>query len=80
MKKLSYVIRKDGMYLLNYQPSTIREFDKEGNLSDMYTCLWGEGTSGAKIFTNRAHAQEIKKVIDADAVEEVLAEVDKYGA
>ena len=78
MKKLAYIIRKDGQYLLNYQPSNIREFDKNGNLTDVYTCLWGDDKRGAKTFMNRARAREIKKMIDADAVEEVVAEVDDY--
>ena len=80
-KQTEYVVRKDGLYLLNYQLSEIREFDSTGQLADVYTCVWGDGRKGAKAFKSKSQALAVMKMVDADNVDSVFAEVEmKYEA
>lgn len=75
-KKLVYVVRKDGLYLISYRKSGIREFDSHGKLTDVYTGVYGESGKGVKVFKQKAMALEVMRMISGDAVEEVYAEVD----
>lgn len=75
-KKTVYVVRKDGLYLISYQKSDIREFNNNGILADVYTDVYGENRNGAKAFEHSAMAEEVMRLIDGDAVEVVFAEVD----
>ena len=75
-KQTVYVVRKDGLYLLSYQLSEIREFDSTGRLADVYTCIWGESSMGARAFRHMARARAVMNMVDGDAVEEILAEVN----
>lgn len=79
IRQTVYVVRKNGLYLLSYQLSEIREFDSTGALADVYTCLWGNSRQGAKAFQSRATALYMMKAVDGDAVVEILAEVNAYG-
>ena len=76
MTKFVYVIRKDGMYLIGYSLSSIKEFDSHGNLMPVYTCVWGDRRKGAKAFNSKARANEVRKMIGADDIERMLAEVE----
>jgi len=75
MTKFVYVIRKDGMYLIGYSLSSIKEFDSHGNLMPVYTCVWGDRRTGAKAFNSKARANEVRRMIGGDDVEKMLAEV-----
>ena len=75
-RKTAYVVRKDGWYLASYQLSDIREFDRNGHLAEVYIGVYVEGKKGARMFTNMNKAMEVKRLIDGDAVESVLTEVD----
>lgn len=70
------MVRKDGWYLASYQPSDIREFDRNGHLAEVYIGVYVEGKKGARMFTKMSKAIEIKRLIDGDAVESVVTEVD----
>lgn len=75
-KKTVYVVRKDGLFLISYCKSDIREFNGQGILTDVYTGVYGESRKGAKAFTHKAMALEVMRMIGGDAIEEVYAEVD----
>jgi hypothetical protein len=75
-RKTVYVVRKDGLYLMSYRKSDIREFDKNGHIANVYTGVYVEGKKGARMFTNMNKVMELKRLIDGDAVESVLTEVD----
>lgn len=75
-RKTVYVVRKNGLYLMSYRKSDIREFDGHGKLTDVYTGVYGDGRKGAKAFKHKAMALEVMRMIDGDSVEEVFAEVD----
>lgn len=75
-RKQVYVVRKDGLYLISYRKSDIREFDGRGKLTDVYTDVYGESRKSAKAFTHKAMALEVMRMIDGDGIEEVFAEVD----
>lgn len=75
-KKSVYVVRKDGRYLASYQLSDIREFDKNGHIAEVYTGVYVDGKKGARMFTNMNKAMGVKRLIDGDAVESVVTEVD----
>lgn len=75
-RKTVYVVRKDGLYLISYRKSDIREFDKYGKMTDVYTGVYGDSRKGAKAFTHKAMALEVMRMIGGDAIEEVFAEVD----
>lgn len=78
-KKLVYVVRKDGLYLISYRKSGIREFNGHGKLTDVYTGVYGESRKGAKAFEHKAMALEVMQMLGGDTVEEVYAEVDDDG-
>ena len=75
-KKFVYVIHKDGLYLLSYRVSGIKEFDGSGKLADVYTCVWGTGRKGARAFQHKTAAEEMARQLEADGVESVLTEVE----
>ena len=77
IRQTVYVVRKDGLYLLSYQLSEIREFDSTGRLADVYTCVWGEGRKGARAFQSMSQALAVMKMVDADGVDSGFAEVNK---
>ena len=70
------MVRKDGRYLANYQLSDIREFDSNGHIANVYTGVYVDGKKGARMFTKKSKATEVKRLIDGDAVESVETEVD----
>lgn len=74
-KTMAYVIHKDSLYLHGYQKSDIREFDRNGKLSDVYTGIWATGMNGAKVYKHKLAAQEMARQLDADGVDSVFAEV-----
>lgn len=78
-KKIVYVVRKDGLFLVSYRLSDIREFDGKGKLAEVYTCVWGESRKGARAFQHKAKAQEVMHLVLADGIEEVVTEVDDDG-
>lgn len=51
-----YMIRKDGLWLLGYKASGIKEFVK-GVLTEVYTCVWGSDTHDAKGYEFEVQAQ-----------------------
>lgn len=75
-RKTVYVVRKDGRYLASYQLSDIREFDSNGHIANVYTGVYVEGKTGARMFTEKSKAMEVKRLIEGDAVESVETEVD----
>ena len=51
-----YLIRKDGLWLMGFQASGIREF-VDGNLTEVLTCVWGNDISGAKGYEHEVQAK-----------------------
>ena len=62
-----YLIRKDGLWLLGFQPSTIREFVK-GELTDVYTAIWGTDIQAAKGYEHESQAKTYAKLFGGEVV------------
>lgn len=75
MIKTVYVVRKGTDYLLNYANSGIKELDRDGRLSPVLTCLWGDSISDAMVFDAKSAADTIRKSVGANRVEKIDVEV-----
>ena len=63
-----YLIRKDGMWLMNYQPSGCKEILGGGTFESIYTCLWGDRKQDAKPFEHDYEAKALAKRLGAEVV------------
>lgn len=66
-----YLIQKDGLWLLGFQPSTIREF-VNGKLMNIYTGLWGSNKRDARIFDNKTTAETYADMVGGEVIEVVI--------
>ena len=62
-----YLIRKDGLWLLGYKASGIREF-VNGQLTDMLTCIWGNDISAAKGYEHEVQAKVYADLFGGEVV------------
>ena len=69
-----YIIKKDGMYLMGYQPSGLTEYDKDGIPHEVYTCVWGTNKYDAQVFDDLASTKGLLKMIDGQVIEVVMKE------
>ena len=60
-----YLVTKDGLWLMNWQPSGHMEVVADGPMVDVPICLWGEDIHDAKGFEERSTAAFIAKVVGA---------------
>ena len=60
-----YILSKDGLWLMAYQPSGHREIVGDGTLVDVPACLWCEHIRDAMAFDNRDLAAHIAKIVGA---------------
>lgn len=54
---------KDAPWLLGYKLSGMKEFMEDGQLREVYTCLWGSRQKDAKLFRNEDEARRLAKRI-----------------
>lgn len=62
-----YLIRKDGLWLLGFKPSSIREF-VDGKLTDVLTCIWGNDISAAKAYQHEVQAKVYADLFGGDVI------------
>ena len=60
-----YILFKDGLWLMAYQPSGHMEIIGDGTLEDVPMCLWGKHICDAMTFDNRDLAAHIAKIVGA---------------
>ena len=54
---------RDAPWLLNYKLSSMKEFMENGQLQEVYTCLWGSQERDAKLFKNEDEARKAARHI-----------------
>lgn len=62
-----YLIRKDGLWLLGYKASGIREF-VNGQLTEVLTCIWGNDISAAKGYEHEVQAKVYADLFGGDVI------------
>jgi hypothetical protein len=62
-----YLIRKDGLWLLGFQPSGSREF-VNGALTEVYTAIWGNDIHDAKGYEQEETAQVYADLFGGDVI------------
>ena len=60
-----YLIRKDGLWLLGFQPRGIREF-VNGTLTEVYTAIWGSDIHDAKGYEYEEQARAYADLFGGD--------------
>ena len=63
-----YLIRKDGLWLLLYQTTGIKEMLDGGKLTEVYTCVWGNDITGAKAFEYEVQADVYAKLFGGEVI------------
>lgn len=62
-----YLIRKDGLWLLGFQPSGIREF-VNGTLKEVLTAIWGNDIRDAKPYEHEQTARAYAKLFGGEVI------------
>lgn len=63
-----YLIAKDGMWLVGYQPSDCKEYMSDGTLKQVYTCVYSMRREDAMPFTSAALAKDLAKRIGGETM------------
>ena len=63
-----YLIRKDGLWLLLYQSTGIKEILDGGKLTEVFTCVWGNDITGAKAFEHEVQAEVYAKLFGGEVI------------
>lgn len=71
-----YLIRKDGLWLLGYKASGIREF-VNGQLTEVFTCIWGNDISAAKGYEHEAQAKTYADLFGGEVILVPLKDTEK---
>ena len=61
-----WLIRKDGMWLMGYQASGIREFLGNGHLASVPTCIYSAKLQDAMPFEDETMARNLAQLLGAD--------------
>ena len=64
-----WLIKRDGLYLMGYQPSGCREIMGNGKMTDILTGAWGSSIRDAKPFDNSYVALAIAENLGGYIVE-----------
>ena len=62
-----YLIRKDGLWLMGFGATGVREF-VGGKLKDVYTCVWGDDARAAKAYEHRLQANSHADLFGGEVV------------
>lgn len=65
-KALAYMIRKDGLWLIGYQASGIKEYLGDGRLVNVPTCIYGDRRDDAMTFDEEYKARNLAQLLGAD--------------
>ena len=63
-----YLIRKDGLWLLGFRASGIREL-VNGKLTEVMTCIWGNDLSAAKGYEGKAQAKSHADLFGGEVIQ-----------
>lgn len=64
-----YTLKKDGLFLLGFQPSGHKETVYDGTMADVPVCLWGDWNNGFKEIEYKEVAVRIAKIVGATVIE-----------
>ncbi|MBQ6373073.1 MAG: hypothetical protein IJJ45_01155 [Clostridia bacterium] len=62
-----YLIKKDGLWLLGFQQTGVREF-VNGKLTDVYTSVWGSDIHDAKGWEHKIQAEAYAMEFGGDVI------------
>ena len=63
-----YLIRKDGLWLMGYQSTGIKEMLDGGKLTEVFTCIWGNDITGAKTWEHEVQADVYAKLFGGEVI------------
>lgn len=68
MSNTLWTIRRDGLWLVTWQSTGVREFLGDGRLVSIPTCIYSADRRDAKIFDSELRAREVAAVIGGDVM------------
>ncbi len=62
-----YLIRKDGLWLMGFKTTGVREF-VNGKLTDVFTCVWGSDIHDAKGWEHEVQAEAYAREFGGEVI------------
>lgn len=63
-----FAIRKDGLWLMNYQYNGIEEFVGDGTFTHIPTCAYSSNYHDARLFADQYKAQQFATLLGGEVV------------